>query len=185
VIARGSCIKHGAYGICLIGVCAPRAINKSQHCAKHGVPKGCARHHGQGAPPTQRKRTRTRCGMHSGDARAACVRPGGTTKAQARGFCSDPAASSTVGIQRVCVCIQAAPPKHTYEDSAASTVGIHGLCASIRAALPMQTLKKLRQDAVCDQGGRGRWFCVVHCPLGTKIQMVEKRRDHDKRARRK
>ena len=45
-------------------------------------------------------------------------------------------ASSTVGAQCACVCIQAAPQNHKHEDSASSTMGVHRLCACIRAAPP-------------------------------------------------
>jgi hypothetical protein len=107
VQARGACIKHGAYGMCLIGDCTTMAVNKSQRCSKHGalglctVP-GCATNaqarglctkHGGSTKVvclhpgcTINAQSRGLCCKHGGGARAVCVHPGCTTKANARGL---------------------------------------------------------------------------------------------------
>jgi hypothetical protein len=80
--ARGACIKHGAFGMCLIRDCTTMAVNKTQRCSKHGakglctVP-GCATN----------AKARGLCTKHGGDARAVCVHPGCNTKANARKLC--------------------------------------------------------------------------------------------------
>jgi hypothetical protein len=106
VKVRGACIKHGAYGMCLIGDCTTMAVNKSQRCFKHGarglctVP-GCATNaitrglcikHGakdmcvhRGC--TTNAQSRGLCWKHGGNNTAVCVHPGCTTKAQARELC--------------------------------------------------------------------------------------------------
>jgi hypothetical protein len=82
VAVRGACIKHGAYGMCLIGDCTTMAVNKTQRCKKHGANGlctvlGCATN----------AANRGLCTKHGGCTKGVCRHPGCTTKANVRGLC--------------------------------------------------------------------------------------------------
>jgi hypothetical protein len=184
VIVRGSCVKHGAYGMCLIGDCTTMAVNKSQRCYKHGavglctVP-GCATNaqnrglcskHGGGSQSvcvhnvhpgcTTKAAARGLCKKHGGgNPKALCVHPGCTTKAHARGLCNKHGGDA----RSVCV-HPGCTTKAKAQGLCAKHGGTDGLCVCIRDAPPKRKHKDSASSTAAETNSNHATHPIVPPP---------------------